>query len=166
MISEETLKQGIAELQNRPQADANLLAAYSEIDAQFSVLLQDLRATAPRAAAALELLNQKIDLMRVDMHWQEHVKRLPLRQVNLSATGMAFDYKVSLDEGRALHCNMTLPSIAHSMELYARVISSRRQENGGFRIGLDFEFLRDDDSEQLIRFTLHEQQQALCHDDE
>ncbi|HEA25696.1 MAG TPA: PilZ domain-containing protein, partial [Ectothiorhodospiraceae bacterium] len=117
---------------------------------------------APKAAGAIMLLNQKVDLIRMDQHWNENVKELPLRRINLSATGMAFDGQSEVEVGRVMHCTLTLPSLAWTMQLYARVISSRLLAEGGHQVCLDFEYIRDEDREQLIRFNLRQQQQSLA----
>lgn len=162
LVSEVRLKSGIAELKRQPAWNAALPSAMNEIDVALAGALKELKITAPKAAGAIELLNQKLELLRLGQHWRENVKSLPLRQVNLSATGMAFDYNSQVEEGRAMACTLTLPSLAWTMQLYARVISSRPAAEGGYKVCLDFEFIRDEDSEQLIRFNLLEQQQRLA----
>jgi hypothetical protein len=162
LLSEEKLKSGIAQLKGRPSWDATLPSAMSEIDAALVGLINNLRRTAPKAAGAIELLNQKIDLIRLGQHWSENVRELPLRWVNLSATGMAFEYQSPLEEGRAMQCTLTLPSLAWTMQLFSRVVSSRSLEKGGYSVCIDFEFIRDEDREQLIRFNLQQQQQSLA----
>ena len=162
LIGEEALQEGIAKLRRQPAWNATLPSALGAIDRALDALLGDLRRTAPKAAGAIELLNQKVDLLRLGQHWQERVKELPLRRVNLSATGLAFDDASPLETGRAMHCTLTLPTMGWTMELYARVVSSRPLPEGGYKVCLDFEFIREEDSEQLIRFNLQQQQQYLA----
>ena len=163
-LSEAALKSGIAELKRRPNWNATLPSALNEVDIALAAILTDLKRTAPKAAGAILLLNQKIDLIRLGQHWDEKVKELPQRWVNLSATGLAFEYKSAMEVGRAMQCTLTLPSIAWTLQLYARVVSSRKQSADSYKICLDFEYIRDEDSEQLIRFNLLEQQQLLARE--
>lgn len=161
LLSEERLKSGIAQLKRQPLWNATLPSVMHELDAALADALKELKITAPKAAGAIELLNQKVDLLRLGQHWNESVKELPLRRVNLSATGIAFDYKTPVEVGRAMQCTLTLPSLAWTLQLFARVISSRPMAEGGYKVCLDFEYVRDEDSDQLIRFNLLEQQQRL-----
>jgi hypothetical protein len=161
LVSEAKLKSGIARLKRQPTWNAVLPSAMHEIDAALVSALKELKITAPRAAGAIELLNQKVDLLRLSQHWSESVKELPLRRVNLSATGIAFDYKSPVEVGRAMHCTLTLPSLVWTLQLFARVISCRPVPEAGYKVCLDFEYIRDEDGEQLIRFNLLEQQQRL-----
>ena len=84
-----------------------------------------------------------------------------MRWVNLSATGLAFEYQSTIKVGRAMRCTLTLPSLVWTMQLFARVVSSRPLPEGGYKVCLDFEYIRDEDSEQLIRFNLQEQQKSI-----
>ena len=164
LVSEEKLQQGIAELQRQPDWHATLPSTLNGIEAALQELLDDLGRTAPKAAGAIALLNQKVDLLRLGQQWQERVEQLPMRQVNLSATGLAFEYPSEIEVGRPMQCNLTLPGLAWSMVLYARVVTSRQQPSGDYMVCLDYEFIRDEDSEQLIRFNLLQQQQQLARD--
>ena len=161
LVSEKALQQGIAELKRQPNWNAALPSALGGIDAALQALLEDLGRTAPKAAGAIELLNQKVDLMRIGQHWEDKVQELPMRQLNLSATGLAFEYKSKIEIGRAMQCTLTLPGLAWTMRVYARVVSSRELPDSGFMVCLDFEFIREEDREQLIRFNLQQQQQSL-----
>ncbi len=165
LLSEARMRSGIEELRKRPNWSATLPGALSEVDVALQALLDELRPTSPNTVAAMELLNQKLDLIRLGQHWHNNVRDLPLRRINLSATGLAFDYKHEIEVGRAMQLTLTLPSIAWSMVLYARAVSVRPLEEGGYRVALDFEYIRDEDSEQLIRFNLQQQQQVLATKD-
>lgn len=162
IVSEEALQQGIAELRRQPSWDTALSSTLRGIDGALQELIDDLARTAPKAAGAIALLNQKLDMVRLGQQWQERVKELPLRQVNLSATGLAFDYKQPIEVGRAMQCTLTLPDLSWTMVLYARVVNTRPTPNGDVTICLDYEFIREEDSEQLIRFNLLRQQQQLA----
>ena len=162
IVSEESLQQGIAELKRQPDWDATLPSALRGIDGALQELLDDLGRTAPKAAGAIALLNQKLDMVILGQQWEEKVKELSLRQVNLSATGLAFEYKQPIEVGRAMRCTLTLPQLSWTMVLYARVVNTRSLPDGGNTICLDYEFIREEDSEQLIRFNLLRQQQQLA----
>ena len=163
LVSEEALQRGIIELKQRPNWNATLPSALNEIDIALQSLLEELGRTAPKAAGAIGLLNQKVDLLRLGQHWDDELRQLPQHWINLSATGLAYQHDAEIDRGQAVHCTLTLPSIAWSMQLYARVVSSRA-EGDGYRICTDFEYIRDEDSEQLIRFNLLQQQQQLARE--
>lgn len=162
LIGEELLQSGVAELRRRPAWNATLPSALNAIDETLDELLAELSLTAPKAAGAIGLLNQKVDLLRLGQHWGERVRQLPIRRVNLSATGLAFEETSPIEAGRAMHCSITLPTLGWSMELYARVITSRPTGDGRYKVCLDFVYIREEDSEQLIRFNLQQQQQALA----
>lgn len=161
VISEDEMRQGISDLRNRPDLNATMLNSLNELDGMIVLALEDLRTTAPRAAALVELLNKKIDLLRVRESLADQVQELPLRQVNLSATGLAFEEREPVEVGEPVYCKLTLPSLGWTMDLYARVVSVRLVEGGMHKVCLDYEFIRDEDSEQLIRFNLLQQQQLL-----
>ena len=162
LLTDEAVETGIVELRQRPNKDATLPGAVMEIDQALMLALAELRITAPKAAGVIELLNRKVDMLRVTQPWQEPLQDMPLRQVNLSATGLAFEQDMAIAEGQGVLCNITLNSIAWSMQLYARTISSRPIPEGGFKVCLDFLYIRDEDREQLIRFNLLQQQQHLA----
>ena len=162
IVSEESLQQGIAELQRQPDWDATLPSALRGIDGALQELLDDLMRTAPKAAGAISLLNQKLEMIRLEHQWREKVNDLPIRQINLSATGLAFEYKQPIEVGRPMRCTLTLPQLSWTMVLYARVVNARLTPDGDYYICLDYEFIREEDSEQLIRFNLLRQQQNLA----
>lgn len=161
VVTEDEMRSGIADLKTRPDWDATLLNGLNEIDVHIMAAIEDLRATAPRAANLIDLLNKKVDMLRAGQALGERVQELPLRQVNLSATGLAFEEQEPMAVGAPLHGMLTLPSIGWTMEIYARVVSVRLVENGMHKVCLDYEFIRNEDTEQLIRFNLQQQQQLL-----
>lgn len=161
IITEEELKRGIVRLRGKPDWSLTLRNSMAEIDEALNAVLMDLRRTAPRATSAIELVNRKVDLMFAAQQLGDRIKDLPIRHVNLSATGLAFVHTSEIELGTPMHCDLTLPSTGWGMEVYARVVSVREEGEGVFKICLDFEFIRDEDSEQLIRFNLQQQQQHL-----
>ena len=161
LISEEELQEGITRLKMHPDWSTALLNGLNEVDNALQAVLDDLRKTAPKAAGAIELVNRKIDLLRAGDALGEKVQDLPLQQVNLSATGLAFEYQSAMDVGVPARCMLTLPNLGWTMELYARVVSVRLVDGGLHKVCLDYEFIRAEDSEQLIRFNLLQQQMLL-----
>lgn len=123
--------------------------------------LAALRPSAPQVAQALELLNQKINLLRHDADTAG--LSYALTRVNLSACGIAFNHEREYPIGTQLMLNIFLQP-QHSLIRVQGYVASVQTGNDlaePFYTRVDFVGLHNEYQEQLIQHLVQRQGQLL-----
>jgi hypothetical protein len=97
------------------------------LDQQIQLVLDRLKIKSPDAADLGDLLNKKLDLVLRHSDIANDLPDLnayPQRQVDISATGIAFPAKVPLAAGQKLHLDLLLQSGRQHLKLLAKVVGS------------------------------------------
>lgn len=123
--------------------------------------LAALRPSSPQIAQALELLNQKINLLRHDSDTAG--LSYALTRVNLSACGIAFNHEHEYPIGTQLMLNIFLQPQHSLIRVQGYVASVQRGDNVDepFYTRVDFVGLHNEFQEQLIQHLVQRQGQLL-----
>ncbi|TAK63786.1 PilZ domain-containing protein [Methylobacter sp.] len=140
----------------------SLSTALETVSQDSLVLLRRLEKNLPDVADYLRLMETKIDLLAQAIMMQGfQFKENDTRNVNISATGMAFNCEKALKQGDYLEIKMMLVSSMIVIVTYGRVVyctssqSSDSQYN--YFVGVDFINMKDDDKELLIKYVIKKQ---------
>lgn len=115
----------------------------------------------PQVAKYFEALERKIEVLAQAFMVNSNMADRPTCQVNLSASGIAFDTEELLVEGQCLELKMVVPPALVGIMTFGKVIYCRQQRGGRYRVGVDFFSLRDQDREFLIRHVVKRQLNLL-----
>ncbi|WP_022949602.1 PilZ domain-containing protein [Methylohalobius crimeensis] len=120
--------------------------------------LRRIQRDSPQVAEYLEVLERKIDVLAQAVMMAENpLVEQPTRQVNLSASGIAFDIERGLSEGEVLELKMVVPPALVGILTFGKVVYCRQRKNGDYRVGVDFLSIRDQDREFLVRHVVKRQ---------
>lgn len=140
-----------------------LSANFATLNHDNNYLLNNIRRTAPEVSQYLDLLNQKIDAL--SQHLLEDCVAPTednLVSVNISASGIAFNTTENLTKNQAMKLRIILLPEKIGIQAYGRIIDSKPDtENKGFIASLDFEHIRNDDTELMIKHNLNKQMLEL-----
>ena len=149
---------------NVPHDSPDLQAEYqASLELQLRQAMMDIRAKHPDVAAALDLLNQKINLLHHDQQ-AERVTPI-LKPVSLSACGIALTWPVSYAVGERLQLFLFLQPLHQLIQSNAYVIESIEMpdysEHDRYLLRLDFENLSAQYQELLIQHVVRRQSVQL-----
>lgn len=159
---------GEAEAKAFSQQAKNGGADYTaNFDNRIQTLLNACRVQAPIAAELIDLVNKKLNFiihqMDVDTDLMQQVA-YTLRQVNVSACGMAFPCDEKLKLGQKLQLDILLhPGELHVVALAEVVASGVSDEagEGGYFVRVNFEEISAHDQELLIQHIVKGQSNQL-----
>ena len=114
----------------------------------------------------LRLIDTKIDLLAQAIMMQDaQVKESETRNVNISATGIAFNCEEQLKAGDYLEIKLLLISSMAVIVTYGRVVYCKNQVSIHSRhpyfVGVDFINMKDEDRELLIKYVVKKQLQQI-----
>jgi hypothetical protein len=141
-------------------------ASFAGSSRQMKHLLQNLSGQSPDLALCLQTLDKKINLLaQLLVAETMRVEGACLREVSLSAGGMAFNAERELTPGELLETRLVLfPSMTGILAV-ARVVSCewRGEVNGGmpWRLAVEYEYIREPDRDLLIKHLLTLQAEML-----
>lgn len=147
-------------------SSCSLSTALTIVSQDSAAILHRLDKSQPDVAEYLRLIDNKIDLIAQAIMMQGfQCKENDTRNVNISATGMAFNCEEALTEGDYLEIKMMLVSSMAVIVTYARVVYRKNSQSGDrhfpYFIGVDFIDMKDEDRELLIKYVVKKQLQQI-----
>ncbi|HEY8035440.1 MAG TPA: PilZ domain-containing protein [Methylobacter sp.] len=144
----------------------SLSTALEMISQDSLVLMHRLEKNLPDVADYLKLIDAKIDLLAQAIMMQGfQLKESDTRNVNISATGMAFNCEEALQEGDHLEIKMLLVSSMAVIVTYGRVVYRTNSPSADgqypYFVGVDFINMKDEDRELLIKYVVKKQLQQI-----
>jgi hypothetical protein len=144
----------------------SLSTALEMLSKDSALLLHRLEKSQPDVADYLRLLDSKIDLIAQAVMMQGfEVNESDTRNVNVSATGMAFNCEIDLKAGDFLEIKMLLISSMAVIVTYGRVVYCQKGQPNDSRypyfVGVDFINMKDEDREMLIKYVIRKQLQQI-----
>ena len=138
----------------------------AHFDNRIATLLEACRVQNPIAAEILSLLNQKINLLATQLEVdsaQLTAISFHMRQVNISACGMALHYDQAFPVGQPIQLDLRLQESDLLVSLVAKVVACEPQhgEQDGYFLRLNFEHIRPHDQELLIQYVVRRQNTQL-----
>jgi len=159
------IEREIAGTRRRRQELSELRNAAGAIDARLEVMKRQLQQDHPLIAETLELFHRKIALHERMLGVDEQDENVlsQAREINLSASGAAFDAETRLYSGTFLKIELVLYPEHHYIPLFARVVQCQQIQDdspAGFRIAVEFTGISEEDEERIVNhiFMLQAQQ--------
>jgi len=144
---------------------ADILDVVEKQDAQIEQLLVELEDDHPKVVELITAFNQKLE--RVVKHLlmdSQLIKRIArkLKEVNISACGLAFNADEAIEPGENLRLQLTLYPEEQRLETLARVVNCEaREDSKGYFWRLDFYGMKKKDQETLIQHIVRSQGMQL-----
>jgi hypothetical protein len=136
------------------------------VSQESTLLLNRLEKIQPEVADYLRLIDTKIDLLAQAIMMQSApVKESETRNVNVSATGIAFNCEEQLKQGDYLEIKLLLVSGTAVIVTYGKVVYCKNSEPNDslypYLVGVDFINMKDEDRELLIKYVVKKQLQQI-----
>ncbi|MCX7101390.1 MAG: PilZ domain-containing protein [Methylobacter sp.] len=147
-------------------SSCSLSTALEMVAQDSALLLHRLEKSQPDVAEYLRLLDSKIDLISQAVTMQGgQFNECDTRNVNMSATGMAFNCEIELKQNDYLEIKMLLISSMAVIVTYCRVVyCNKGQSNDSqypYFVGVDFVNMKEEDREMLIKYVVKKQLQQI-----
>lgn len=144
----------------------SLSTALEMLSQESGLLLHRIEKSLPDVADYLRLLESKIDLLaQAAMMQGFQFKESDTRNINISATGMAFNCEDVLKQGDYLEIRMLLVSSMTVIVTYGKVVYSKNSQLNDsqypYFVGVDFIDMKDEDRELLIKYVVKKQLQQI-----
>ena len=144
----------------------SLSTALEMVSQESALLLHRLEKNLPDVADYLRIIETKIDLLGQAIMMQGfQFKENETRNVNISATGIAFNCEEELKQGDYLEIKMLLVSSMAVIVTYGKVVYCRHSQPNDNQyphfIGVDFINMKDEDREMLIKYVVKKQLQQI-----
>ncbi|MCG8614145.1 MAG: PilZ domain-containing protein [Pseudomonadales bacterium] len=137
-------------------------SAVNLLENQIADALSKVRTTHPVLLEVLELFNQKINMMFInDGMCDVHAQPRELKEVSLSACGMAFTVPGSVSLGQKVALDMLLFPSYVNLLLQGLVVSSEPVEDGASLLRVDFTEVSEIHQELLVQHVIKRQSSEL-----
>lgn len=161
LLEEKDYKQAVSENEQRDSSAFTLSAAFASLNNEISPVMNSLRQSNPDIAQYLEFLNNKIDALGTQLLEQQVSIEDHTRTIDLSASGIAFSADFEFQEKQPIEIKLVLLPEKVGVICYGRAMHKQGKDSEGELIGIDFEHIRDDDRELIIKHNLNRQMQEL-----
>ncbi len=143
-----------------------LSTALEVVSQDSASMLYRLDKSLPDVADYLRVIDTKINLIAQAIMMQGfQFKENDTRNVNISASGMAFNCKDAFKAGDFLEIKILLISSMVAIVTYAKVVYCKNAPSSDgdypYFIGIDFIDMKDDDKELLIKHVVKKQLQQI-----
>ncbi len=164
VIDEQQLAQ-LSQVSNDILSTCSLAAALDVFNQEARVIAPRVERSAPEVFEYLKIIDEKIELIaQAVMRQNTDLTERASRNVNLSATGIAFEAEDNLNPGNYLEIKMMLTSCMAVIIAYARVIYCKANEDNPdfpYFVGVDYINLKDEDREILIKHVVKRQMEQI-----
>lgn len=136
------------------------------VDARMDLICSRLEKDNPALVELVGLINKKIAIYEKLLSSTEFDSDVvsPAREVNLSASGVAFNAETPLKQGTLIKLEMVLYPEHHYIPVFAKVVSCKAHKNNkksGFNIAVDFDGISEEDQEKIINHIFKKQADEL-----
>lgn len=162
LLDPDTAKRGLNSSVGRLDNQYSLAATLDVLAQESTRIMQRLDQQGSEMLELYKILDAKMNaLAQVVMFVGSSVDRQTSRQVNLSATGLAFQQAESLALDQYLAIEMYLPTTLALIKVYAKVVNCQTLANGQYSISVDYTHIQEEDRELLIKHVVRKQWQQL-----
>jgi c-di-GMP-binding flagellar brake protein YcgR len=160
------IEQEIAKTSRRQRELSELRNAVHAIDARVEVLNMKLSQDNPLIAETLNLFHRKIALHERMLGIDDYDDKVfsQAREVNLSASGIAFGAETPLNEGTYLKMELVTYPEHQYIPVFARVVMCKQRQGAstaGYHIAVEFEGISDEDEQRIINHIFKIQAQEI-----
>ena len=160
-VDSQQLPKLLKQLEHGLDSDFTVMSSLAGITQGVAGVLRKIELREPDVGRYLKSIDQKIELLgRAMMMQNSDLSEQQPTTVNLSASGMGFDYPEALASGATLELKMLLRPSFTGMLVYAQVLSCEPLEEG-YHVRVDFTHIREHDRDVLIRHVLQRQGELL-----
>lgn len=163
IVSEHEYKDAPLELSKVQKSAFALSASFATLNQVHLPMMNSIRTSYPEIAQYLDLMNKKLDNLSQHILDEElHCSDKNKQTVNISASGIAFQSKHNYPLNQPLMLRLVLLPEKIGIEVFGRVVSTQAIDtNDETQISVDFEHIRDEDQEILIKHNLNKQMHEL-----
>ncbi len=145
---------------------AELRNAALAIDARLDVINSQLQNDNPVLAEILALFQRKMALHEAMLGVDDYDESAfsQAREINLSASGLAFDAETPLKEGTSLKLELVTYPEHHYISVFASVVNCQALKNdraSGYRVAVDFRSISDEDEEKIVHHIFKKQAEEI-----
>lgn len=152
-------------LQQGQSSQDNQQQALQQLEREIQQRIKQLRDVAADFADVLQLINNKVNVLSHSLpQFAQDVPDIsqePLREVNLSGSGMALYQDQPLSIGQHVRVHILLPDTFQDILCYATVVRSNSRGHDQYLIGMDFSYIQDMDQEAIIKHVMRRQTEQL-----
>ncbi len=160
-IDEATAKAGLNAMPPAMISEYSLGATLDSLSQESLHLIQHLEKKNDPLLELYKVLDAKINVIAQTVMLGRSHSASRCQNVNLSASGVAFQHEDALDAGRYLAIEMYLPSTLAVILVYGKVIKCEPLPSAQYLISVDFTDIRPEDQELLIKHIVRKQWQQL-----
>ena len=83
-------------------------------------------------------------------------------EANLSEGGIGFTIKEEVEEGQFLEMELLMPSFPTAvMKVWGRVVRTNPLPEGGYRVGVEYTHIREEDQDRIVHYLFKKQREML-----
>jgi len=160
------IEREISKTHRRQRELSELRNAVHAIDARIEVLNMKLSQDNPLIAETLTLFHRKIALHERMLGIDDYDEKVftQAKEVNISASGIAFEAETPLNEGTYLKMELVTYPEHQYIPVYAQVVLCKQLQDGntaGYHIAVEFTGISDEDEERIINHIFKIQAQEI-----
>ncbi len=168
-VSAEVMAHGIEQLKTNRMGRAQLQSALLGMDVRLQELITQIGRAREDFAEVLDLMNKKVSLLeRMINAWMDDRETEPVienapSEVTLSAGGLSFEASAPFELGAHLELELVLLPSYQYIKAYGDVVSAGEHESrqGYHRIAVNFDWIREEDREEIIQQVFRKQAEDL-----
>ncbi|MGR8929393.1 MAG: PilZ domain-containing protein [Gammaproteobacteria bacterium] len=161
-LTYQLIDEGLANAGMKTSGTYALAATLDLLSQETLRIVQGLEKQSDPMLELFKVLDAKINaLAQTLMFTSSNIDTKSCRDVNLSASGVAFEQEEPLDIGQYLAVEMYLPATLALLLVYGKVVKCETRENGLYLIGVDFTDIKEEDQELLIKHVVRKQWRQL-----
>ena len=158
LLSDEEYRAAPEMLEQSNHSAFTLSAEFATLNNNFHPMLNSIKHSSPEIAQYLELLDNKIDALSQHLLTDElPCSESDMYRANLSASGIAFNCAESIAVGTKLKLKLILLPEKIGILVFGTVKNCGNNQDNTFHIGVDFEHIRYEDQELMIKHNLNKQ---------
>lgn len=159
-ISEEQYSHADEELEDIQNSAFGLSADFATLNHEYNPTLHSIKNNLPEVAHYFELVNAKLDKLSHHILDRELIaQHHGMQSVNLSASGIAFECNETFTDNQPMKIRLVLLPEKIGILVFGRVRRKISDKNNVLCI--DFEHLRYNDQELMIKHNLNRQMEEL-----
>ncbi len=145
---------------------SSLSRALDSLSQESKTLMRRLERDQPDSADYLRLLENKVDVLARSIMLQNvDFGKVTARNVNLSATGIAFECDDNIQKDSVIEIQLLLPSSVSVIVAKGHVVycqeTTESQADFPYYVAVEYDVIEEDDKELLIKHVVKRQMQQL-----
>lgn len=163
LVSEEDIESSNDKASRRIANSFTIKARFAALEQKLRPVRNQLEQHSEELVTYLKTIDEKLDLLADIIFETGHdLINMPTQRVSLSAGGTSFYAQKPLELGALLQLWLLLPPSKTGIITYATVAYCKRSDEQwigryAYKIGVEFKYLREEDSDLIIRHVLNKE---------